>query len=193
MSKFMNKKQLGVTIILISLMIVLVGAEKVFNSRIKLVALMNNNISELKRYEALDGKYVYDIPEGWQIREKNYPGDYIIYSNEFLSDEMGLVGYVQVISTNNSIKNIINEDKSILKSENITGYKVSQEKSKDREIQKIEYNNDSDKKTYMNVAYYIDLGDNRVGKISFACDKNKYKENYNTIFKVILESFKEIK
>lgn len=191
MAQFMNKKQLSVTIILICLMGVLVGAEKMFNNKIKLVALMNNNISELKSYEILDGKYKYDIPEGWQMKEKSYPGDYIIHSTEFLSDEMGIIGYVQVINTSKTIQSIVSEDKNILKPEKVAGYTISEQKIKNREVQKVQYEDKSnDKNIYINVSYYMDLPEGKVCKITFDCDKNKYKENYESVFKVIIESFK---
>lgn len=196
MAQFMNRKQLGVTLILISLMVVLVGAEKVFNNKIKLVALMNNNINELKQYETLNGDFVYDIPSGWVVKEKNYPGNYIIYSNEFVSEDMGLVGYVQVINTTKTIEILIKEDRNLMNKDNIDSYKLALEKINNKEVSKVQYEdktNSKKKKVYLNTVYYLDLGNNKIGKISFNCDNDKYKESYVTVYKTILESFKEAK
>ena len=52
---FLNKKQFGITLILVLLMIILVTGENMFTGNIKKVALTNNNIEGLSTYTALDG------------------------------------------------------------------------------------------------------------------------------------------
>ena len=47
---FLNKKQFGITLILVLLMIILVTGENMFTGNIKKVALTNNNIEGLSTY-----------------------------------------------------------------------------------------------------------------------------------------------
>ncbi|MTK10824.1 MAG: hypothetical protein F8N39_01505, partial [Clostridiaceae bacterium] len=54
-----NRKRLGVTVIIIGLMFVLLGLEKKFDAGLKFTALIQNNISSLQKYEALDKKLSY--------------------------------------------------------------------------------------------------------------------------------------
>ncbi|SHK05978.1 hypothetical protein SAMN02745163_03117 [Clostridium cavendishii DSM 21758] len=192
MEKFMNKKQLKVTLILIGLMIVLVASESIFSNKMKFVALMNNNISDLKKYEAMDNKYTYNIPTLWNAQEKKYPGNYIVYDNDFKSDDMGIFGSVQVINTPKSVAEVIEEEKNTFVDNG--DYKNTKEKINDINMNKVRFSNNLDgKKNFVNTIYYFQTEKNNVIKISFKCNKDKYKENYDTIYKVIVESFKKSK
>lgn len=192
MEKFMNKKQLKVTIILICLMIVLVVSESIFNNKLQFVALMNNNISDLKRYEAIDSKYIYNIPKAWSAEEKKYPGEYIVYDNDFKSEDMGIFGSIQIINTTKSVDNIIEEEKATFVDNG--DYKKVNEKINNITMNKIKFSSNLDeKKNFINTIYYFEIEKNNIIKINFNCSKDKYKENYDTIYKVIVESFKKNK
>lgn len=103
----MNKKQFGITLILVLLMIILVTGENMFTGNIKKVALTNNNIEGLSTYTALDGLLTYKLPDSWDVEEKKYPGNYIIYDNSFISDTMGLWGYVQILNSNDDLEKMV--------------------------------------------------------------------------------------
>ncbi|MPQ42206.1 hypothetical protein [Clostridium tarantellae] len=186
----MNRKQLGVTLILICLMIIMLTGEKLFNNDIKKVALTNNNIGNLNRYNALEGSISYSLPDTWDVEEKKYPGNYIVYDNNFVSEEMGILGYVQILNTKKSIEELVNADKEKLKDKSINKYECNEDKINGENITKVFYNEKSNKeKLYLNVIYYKQLSEGQVLKVLFSSSEDKYKEDYNTIYQVILDSF----
>ncbi|MGL5243953.1 MAG: hypothetical protein ACRC7R_02075 [Sarcina sp.] len=186
----MNKRQLGVTLILVFLMMVMLTGEKVFNNNIKKVALTNNNIGDLNRYMALEGTISYSLPDTWDVEEKKYPGNYIVYDNNFVSEEMGILGYVQVLNTNKDITTLVTEDKEKLKDKNIYKYELGEDKINGNNINKVSYTEKSDKgKTYLNIIYYKKISNEKILKVLFSSSEEKYKENYSTIYEVILDSF----
>ena len=186
----MNRKQLGVTLILLFLMGVLLTGEKVFTSNIRRVVLTNNNIGDLNSYSDLEGMVNYRLPDSWDVEEKKYPGNYIVYDNSFVSREMGILGYVQVINSPKTIETIMQDDKDRLKTGKIEMYKTDIEKISGKDVYKVVYNEIGDKGiVYINTIYYKEISENKVLKVLFSSSEEKYKEEYKTIYKVILDSF----
>lgn len=187
----MNRKQILVTSILICLMLVMVAGEQFFTGKIKDVALINNNIESMLNYKALEGQIKYELPDNWICEEVSYPGEYIAYNNKFYGEEMGINGQVQVIKSQTSIEDIVDSDVNILKEGKINDVKIFDDRVGDKAIKKIVY----DEKTsigriYETKVYYAKLDqEEAILKISFSSGKDKYKENYETIYRIILDSF----
>ncbi len=83
-----NKKRFGVTMIIIGLMLILFGLEKNFDSRLKIAALIHNNVSSFKEYNILNGKISYKLPSNWEINEEIINGEDIVYSNSFMDKKI---------------------------------------------------------------------------------------------------------
>lgn len=65
-----NRKQLGITLILLGLMAVLFSSQKVFEDKFKKAALLNTDMSVMKPINGVEGKINYKLPENWEVKEK---------------------------------------------------------------------------------------------------------------------------
>ncbi|ELC8443482.1 hypothetical protein QYB59_002526 [Clostridium perfringens] len=188
----MNKKQLGITLILILLMLILVTGENMFNGNLEKVALINNNIEGLNTYTALDGILTYKLPDSWDVEEKKYPGNYIIYDNNFTSDSMGLWGYVQILNSSEGLEKMIEKDKGKLNNDNVNDYVVTDEKLDDELVKKVVFKEKNDKGiTYVNTIYYKELKENKIVKVLFSATESKQREDYSIIYKAIIDSLND--
>lgn len=189
--QFINKKQLGVTLVLIGLMIVLFLAQKGFNDRLKLVMLMDSNITNLKEYTIGTEGYSYSLPVEWTTNQKNYPGNYIVYHNSFKSESMGIIGYVEVINSKDGLESIAVSDSNKLPKDKVEEYKSSKTKVNDNEAYKISYKLKlaEGKIVYDNV-YYIKVDKEKYFKVAFSVGEEKYKENFLAVFDAIVETCK---
>ena len=186
---FLNKKQFGITLILVLLMIILVTGENMFTGNIKKVALTNNNIEGLSTYTALDRLLTYKLPDSWDVEEKKYPGNYIIYDNSFISDTMGLWGYVQILNSNDDLEKMVEKEKELISKNDISDYLVSDESLNDELVKKVVFKEKNQKGvTYVNTVYYKKLGENKIIKVLFSASESKQKEDYSIIYKAIIDS-----
>lgn len=189
--QFINKKQLGVTLILIGLMMVLFLAQKGFNDRLKLVMLMDSNITNLKEYKVDTEGYSYSLPVEWTTNQKNYPGNYIGYHNSFKSENMGIIGYVEVINSKDGLESITVSDNNKLSKDKIKEYKSLKTKVNDYEAYKISYKLKLDEgKIVCDNIYYIKVDKEKCFKVVFSVGEEKYKENLLAVFDAIVETFK---
>lgn len=189
----MNKKQMFVTGILVSLMGVMVFMQQFFDTNIQKVALVNNNIQDMLEFSALDGKIVYKLPDNWNC-EISDPENYIVYNNNFSSEEMGVVGYVQVVNTKTSVDELIDIDKEIFNAEKVNNIKVVDEKIGSVNVKKLKYEESiGSGRIYNSSTYYFPIDENLKLKIVFSASMDKYRENYERVYKLILESFKKAK
>lgn len=160
-----------------------------FNSNLEKVALINNNIEGLNTYTALDGILTYKLPDSWDVEEKKYPGNYIIYDNNFTSDSMGIWGYVQILNVDEELANIINKDKEKIVQDKISEYKVVDENIDGEVVKKVVFKEKNDKGlTYINTVYYKQIGEDKVAKVLFNASEEREKEDYSIIYKTIVDS-----
>lgn len=189
----MNKKQFFVTSVLVFLMGTMVVMQQFFESNIQKVALVNNNIQDMIEYSALDGNIVYNLPDNWNSKIVS-PQDYIVYNNNFVSEEMGVVGYVQILNTKTDIEELITIDKKNFEAEKVNNIKLFDERINGVNVKKLKYNEKTSVgREYSTQAYYFPLGDELRLKIVFSSGADKYRENYETVYKLVLESFKKAK
>lgn len=191
MKQFMNKKQLGVTLILIGLMIVLFAAQKGFDDRIKLAALMNSNIADFKQYTIDGTNYSYGLPNDWITEEKNYPGNYIIYNSSFKDKELGLIGYVQLINSKSKVRELVSSDSKKLKQDKVREYKSKKIELNGKEGYLVSYKEKLNEGKLLNYnIYYLNVDNDKNIKVCFSVGQEKYRENLTTIFEAIVETVK---
>ena len=189
----MNKKQTFVTVVLVSLMGVMVFMQQFLDTNMSSVALANNNIEDMLDYNILDGNIVYKLPDNWTT-EITSTDDYIVYNNNFVSTEMGIVGSIKVLNTETSVDKLIEIDKKTFDAEKVNNIKLISERVGDVSVKKLKYEERTDVgRDYATNVYYFPLGDSLKLKISFSAGLDRYKENYETVYKLILESFKKVK
>lgn len=185
----LNRKRLGVTIIIIGLMLVLFGFEKNFDGRLKYVTLMQNNINSLKQYEALNNKFSYKLPSRWTTKEYKFGGGEIIYHNEFSSEDAIIHGMVEVWDSKEDLKVFLDKSKNISnefsKNEN---YNITPININKHEGYLLTYSQLSGGKRYQAYEYFL-RNSNKFIRFSFFVREDNFKENMPTIFKTIVETF----
>lgn len=188
MGKFMTKKQLGMTILLIGLIIVLYGAQLGLSDKLKSVSFTANNINGFKEFKINETNYCYSLPDNWAIEEKKYPGNYIVDHKDLKSEELGIIGYVQILNTDKDGEDIARDDKTKISSE-VEKYEAIEFEYKGKEGIKVTYKEKLKAgKNVMSVIYYVELEEDRIIKIHFNIDEKKYKDNFNDIFEAIIDS-----
>ena len=105
----MKKKQLLMTAILVILVIILIFSQRFFNDNFKQVALLDNDIRSLEEFSMKDQGYSYSIPETWVVKEKAN-NSYKLYQAEFNSEEKNIMGYVELLSTEEDVKVLAQKD-----------------------------------------------------------------------------------
>ncbi|MEK6263666.1 MAG: hypothetical protein N2B06_02695 [Clostridium sp.] len=188
---FINRRKLGITVILLGLMITLMGISKQFDDKLKTTILVENNINLLDDYNALNGKISYKLPEGWTTREKKLPGDEIIYHNDFQSSDAVIHGFVEVWNSKEDLKIFLENSKKISEGQNaIKNYKMDSIIINGKKTYLVHYLiNVTDNNWYKAYEYFIDDKD-QFYRFSFFTREVNFKEAYGAIFESIIETFK---
>lgn len=186
----LNRKRLGVTVIIIGLMMVLFGLENKFDGRLKYVALMQSNINSLKKYEIPELKYSYKLPSNWTTKPQSFTGGEVIYHNDFTSEDATIHGYVQVWSIKEDLKSFL--DKSQIQSQQYaeyTEYNITPVVVKKHEGYLMTYIMKTSKEaSFKGYEYFIKDKDKFI-RFSFYVRDINFKENMPTIFKTIVDTF----
>lgn len=187
----MNKKKLKTISVLIALMLVLIISQRFFEDKFKDVALIDNNIGELKEYRVEDGKYTFLLPENWSVEEKGNASGYMSYNGEFEDENSNIIGCIQVINTGEDVKLLAQND-----IDNLTlshdSQKVDNFKDKKYSGIRVDYKTKIEKGyNYDNSVYYIKLDNEKVAKYIFSVNEKNYKDNQRVIFDTIVSSTKE--
>lgn len=185
-----NRKRLGVTIIIIGLMLILFSLEKNFDARLKFTALIQNNINSLIQYEALDKKFSYKLPAEWSAKEQKFPGNEIIYHNDFNTKDLKIHGFVEVWNLNTDLKAFLEESKKISSEQNLyKSYEIKPININNKNGYLVEYTIiTSNNKAYKGYEYFIKSGD-KFMRFSFFVSEDNFKESMPTIFKTIVQTF----
>lgn len=184
-----NKKRLGVTLVLIGLIMVMFGAEMKVDKRIKMMALMNNQSSALTKYDILDNKYSYKLPSDWTSNESNYVGNEMLYHRDFSSADKSLNGFVEVWNGSMALSTFVQRSKEYGISNYIyDNYEKATTSINDNEAYVVTYTMASNNYAYNAYEYFMEL-DNKVLKFSFFIKKSQVKENTPVIFKTLVETF----
>ncbi|MEG0774135.1 hypothetical protein [Clostridium sp.] len=187
-SMISNSRQTGLAIILVGLMITIIGFGQYFEGRLKVATLIQNNIGSFKKYEALEGKVTYSLPQSWIASEKSTARQNIIYFNEFVSDDANTHGFIQIITKENE-KKLIDIDIEEIKSMGITEYTVERSKVKDYNSQIIKYNLTMNNHNISKVYNYYIENHNNIIKVNFVVNSEKHKENTPVFLENIVNTF----
>lgn len=182
-----NKRKLGVTIIIIGLMIILLGLEKNFDARLKVASLIQNNIKSLTEYKAMNGNLKYKLPAEWTAKQQDIFGKEILYHNDFNSKDNKIQGFVEVWNLKGDLKEFLKQSKDISSKQNLyKDYSMEPITINDKQGYLLNYtitkvSGDS----YKGLEYFIEDG-NRFYRFSFFVREADFKENMPTIFKTIV-------
>jgi hypothetical protein len=184
-----NRKRLGVTVIILGLMLVMFGVEKRFDARLKATALMYSDINSLVKYEGLDKKFSYSLPQEWQASLKNFGGDEILYHNDFVTQEQNIWGFVQVWNLREDLKSFLERSKT----SSPKPIKYKKYSMKPISINKysgylIDYSMDGGRGVYYRGHEYYLAEDGKMFRFSFFVSEGNFKENMPTIFNAIVKT-----
>ena len=185
----LNKKRIGVTLIIIGLMAVLLGIEISLDSRLKLAMLVQNNISSLKTYKGEN--FTYKLPSTWTTNQKSFGVKEISYHNEFASNDGVINGIIEEWDISEDLKSFLDKSKEIsIKGNVVKNYNISPIKVNNYEGYLVSYTIMTSNNLYFRCyEYFIKDGD-KFFRFSFFVRDENYKDNMTAIFKVIVETLK---
>jgi hypothetical protein len=185
-----NRKRLGVTVIIIGLMLVLFGFEQKFDVRLKYVALMQSNINSLKKYDVPELKFSYKLPSEWATKKQSFQGDEIVYHNDFFSEDATIHGFVQVWNKKEDLKSFLEKSKNLNQQyAEYTDYSMVPVEIKNQSGYLTIYTmKNLDGTKFKGYEYFLN-NNNRIYRFSFFVRDVNFKENMPTIFKTIVENF----
>ncbi|WP_315116734.1 hypothetical protein [uncultured Clostridium sp.] len=186
-----NKRRLGVSVIIIGLMLTMFGMQKFFGDRINYTSLMQNNINSLKEYVIMKGEASYNLPDEWNTNEKSFGGEEIIYHNNFQSKDLKIHGFVEVWNLKEDITEFLKKSEEISKDENkILDYKLEVIKINNEEWYLVEYSIKNNYGSKYKCNEYFKKSNGRLIRFSFFVLEENFKENMPTLFKTIIQTFK---
>jgi hypothetical protein len=186
----LNRKRLGVTVIIVGLMLVLFGLEKKFDGRLKYVALMQSNIYSLTKYDVPELNFSYKLPNEWTTKKQDFDGNEIVYHNDFTSEDASIHGFVQVWNIREDLKSFLDKSKTLNEQyANYKEYEITPIEVKKHEGYLLTYTmKTSSDATYKGYEYFL-KDTNKFFRFSFNVRDVNFKENMPTIFKTIVETF----
>lgn len=188
-----NRKRVGISLILIGLMFILVVFQKNLDGKLKFTALIHNDIKALKEYYMLDNTYLYKLPANWSTRIREFNGNEIIYHNEFISEDNVIRGVVQVWNINMSLEKFLKSSEKIsLKQNVIENYKMNAIDLGGNKGYEVTYSIvDKDKNIYRSFEYFIPKKEGFV-RFSFFVNEANFKESMLQVFKTIVSTFQSV-
>ncbi|MBU3189089.1 hypothetical protein K9O30_08750 [Clostridium bowmanii] len=188
---FINRKKVGIIIIIVGLMISLLGISKQFDKNFKDTILVENNINLLDDYSALDGRMSYKLPEGWTTKQRNFPGGEILYHNDFQSSDALIHGFVEVWKSKQELKVFLDNSKNISEQQNvIKNYRIDNVIINGKKTYVVQYSiNITDNNWYKAYEYFID-GGKEFYRVSFFTRNVNFKETYGAIFESVVDTVK---
>ncbi len=185
---FINRRQLGVTIILIGLMLILFVFEKNFDDKLKLTLLIQNDIKYMTQYNTGVKDIIYKLPSEWENSVENFSGGEILYHNDFQSDNSVIHGYVQVLNIKKDLKTYLDQSRIISQKQNkIYNYNINTIKIKNYNGFLINYKIESKSNLYICNEYFVNVN-GEIVRFSFFVRESNYKENMPTIFSTIVKT-----
>ncbi len=186
---FINKRKLGVTIIIIGLMTILFGLEKNFDVKLKFTALMQNDIKSLTQYSGLKNRLKYKLPSNWDCIVQDIFGDEIVYHSNFKSADGKINGFVQVWNLKGNLKIFLQNSRSISEKQNLyKSYNMSRININGRNGYLVEYIITKEiGDSYRGIEYFIEEG-KQFCRFSFFVKDMDCKENMPTIFETIVKT-----
>ncbi|MCR1935408.1 hypothetical protein ACQX0N_05225 [Clostridium tepidum] len=184
-----NKKRFGVLIIIIGLMLILFGLEKNFDNRLKIAALIHNNVSSFKEYNILDEKISYKLPSNWENNEEFINREDIIYNNSFIDRKNNMQGFIQLWNYKGDLKTFIKNSKEISEKQQIdyTKYSVVPVEINNMKGYLVQYSILKENKEYVAYEYFLKLEEKFI-RVSFFIPEKYHQESIETVFNTILKN-----
>lgn len=184
----LNRRKLQVFLILMVLMAILFGVGEMIKGQLKSVSFMQNNIRALKTFEALDGSISYKLPSEWTTSMKSFPGNQIIYHNDFTSKDLVLNGFVQVWNKQEDLKGFLDISKKVSEEQNrIKNYKITSIKINDKDGYLVKYSMDARDIDYMAYEYFIKYKEGFI-RFSFFTKSKDFKEYMKALYDSIVKT-----
>lgn len=185
-----NKKRIGVSIILIGLMLILLGLAKNFDPMIKETVLMEKSSNKMKSYSALKKHFTYKLPKTWNASEEKFNSNEVIYHNNFLSQDKTINGFVEVWNITEDLSSFLEKSKNISEEQNIIKtYNISDVNVSGHNGYKISYILTNPKDINYKCLEYFIKHKNMVFRFSFFIKENDYIESMITEFENIVKTF----
>ena len=182
-----NNKPLITTFILIVLMFVLIFIQELFSNNFKEVALVDNNVGQLKTYSYEDKNISFSLPENCQ-NEVVECDNYGTFKVRFKDNENNVIGYIDIISYKEDVTTLAQKDMDNMTLSH-SEEKIETYKSKNRNSIIVEYTTKVNKGyKYNNTNYYVPLNDERLAKCTFITKEDKYKDSLKLVYNVIIDS-----
>lgn len=188
-----NRKRVGVTLILIGLMFIMVVFEKNIDSKLKFTALINNNVKALKEYRMLGDTYTYKLPENWKTRNREFEGNEIVYHNEFTSDDDTIRGIVQGWNIKGDLADFLKKSSEISLQQNIIkNYKMNKVDIDDKKSYEVTYSLVDGKNNVYKVFEYFIPREGGFIRFSFFVNEANYKDSIPAVFKTIVRTLQKL-
>ncbi|GAA0744013.1 hypothetical protein GCM10008906_28370 [Clostridium oceanicum] len=186
---FVNKRKLGLCLIILGLMVILFGFEKKFDDRLKMTSLVRNKISSLKEYKGLDYKLTYKLPESWNTKQYTFSGEDILYNNEFENKEQGIHGFVQVWNLEEDLKEFLTNSKKISDYSKIDykNYKMIPINLNNKKGYLVKYSYQSKAGKFIAYEYFIGYKD-KIFRFSFFIKDENFEESTETVLEFIVKT-----
>ncbi|MDP4177699.1 MAG: PsbP-related protein [Bacillota bacterium] len=184
-------KKLGISIILLGLMLIMFGISAQISGGLRYVALIQNDMTSLKTYYAIDNKLSYKMPSDWKNETEKFEVGEILYHSNFYSKDGKISGSVEVFGNTQDMDGFVKRNKEIFEKNNILkNYNIKKVKINNKEAYFITYElKNKDDINHKCTEYYIRYNDGFIRDSFFVIDSN-FKENMPTIFRAIVETFK---
>ncbi|MDT8717279.1 hypothetical protein IAI10_11475 [Clostridium sp. 19966] len=186
----LNRKRIGVTLIILGLMMILFVAESGVDHRLKMTALMQNGIESLKEYKIDSGNIKYKLPSDWTTSEKKFSGGEILYHNDFTSSDNKIHGFVEKWKLEEDLKTfLINSKKSAFNPESIKNYDVTPIKIKNYSAYLLTYDTKTSSNSYYRTYEYFIDQNKSFFRMSFSVQQSDLKENMPAIFEYLANTY----
>lgn len=181
----MNKKKVIMTFLLLILILLLTFSQGFFNNSFKEVALMDNNIGELKEYTINTGQQKLYLPEDLMLVDGKV-NEYITYQGVFKGENNFLSGYIEILNSDSDVKELAQKDMNNLSLEH-GKEKIESYKDDNWKGMRVSYISKlSTGKRFVNNVYYINIDTNKIAKFTFLVDEEIYKDSMKYMFDIIV-------
>ena len=184
-----DRRKLGVIIIVVGLMVILFGVEKNFDTKLKHTALMQNDIKSLTQYSGLNDKLRYKLPSNWNCKVQDMSGDEIIYHSDFKSTDGKIHGFVQVWNLQGNLKLFLQNSKIVSEKQNLyESYNIGDVDVNGKDGYLVEYTITKEiGDSYRGIEYFLEKR-KQFCRFSFFIKDTDFKENMPTIFETIVKT-----
>ena len=182
-----NKKRLGITIIVIGLIMILLGVESLLHKNIRNAVFVENDMGKLQEQSVLDGEILYSLPDDWVIEEKKSEKNYILYHSDFAWNDDKIKGYIEIWQNNIALDTFMSNTKNTaLQNQEYKNYDSRKTKISSMDAYEVSYIKQDNGKSYDTYEYYMN-GKNYVAKLIFLTPENVSNKSYISVFKTLAE------